>query len=154
MQILETVRKIDPLSSRERIPVGKARLAIAYLEYCQFWLTRINLQQCPAVEHASLLKAAKNVGTILFVHPPYKLPFFVEGAPVQQSSRLLWLLCKTCYEIPFRSEASSVILNSIKVCSKSTKNCTSVVSRKNEGVSYMLVVAGHVDRSSNQSWSK
>ena len=83
MQILETVRKIDPLSSRERIPVGKARLAIAYLEYCQFWLARINLLQCPAVEHASLLKAAKNVGTILFVHPPYKLPFFVEGAPVQ-----------------------------------------------------------------------
>ena len=58
MQILETVREIDPLSSRERIPVRKARLAIAYLEYCQFWLTRINLQQCPAVEHASLLSGS------------------------------------------------------------------------------------------------
>ena len=48
----------------------KTRRAIAYLEYCQFWLARINLQQCPAVEHdASLLKCAKNVGTFLFTLP-------------------------------------------------------------------------------------
>lgn len=39
-------------------------------DYCQFWLARINLQQCPAVEHVSLLNGAKNGGTFLFVHPP------------------------------------------------------------------------------------
>ena len=52
-----------------------------------------------------------------------------------------------CYEIPFRSDASNVMLNSTKVCSNSTKNCIRVLSRKKEGVSYMLVVAGHVERS-------
>lgn len=59
-----------------------------------------------------------------------------------------------CYEIPFRSDASNVILNSTKVCSNSTKNCIRALSRKNEGVSYMLVVAGQVERSWNQSWRK
>ena len=54
------------------------------------------------------------------------------------------------YDIPFNSEASSVILNSTRVCSNSTRNCTRPVSRKNDGVSYMLVVAGQVDNSSNQ----
>lgn len=61
---------------------------------------------------------------------------------------------RSCQEIPLRSEASRVILNSTKVCNNSTRNCTKVLSRKNDGVSYMLVVAGQVDSSSNQSWSK
>lgn len=54
------------------------------------------------------------------------------------------------YDIPFKSEASSVILNSTRVCNNSTRNCTRPLSRKNDGVSYMLVVAGQVDKSSNQ----
>lgn len=72
---------------------------------------------------------------------------FTEGHLVMFQSQLN-------HDIPFKSEASSVILNSTRVCSNSTRNCTRPRSRKNDGVSYMLVVAGQVDKSSNQKWSK